>query len=162
MLNIGQCADVQSQSCPTLCNEWTAAHQASLSLTIFQSLHKLMPIVSVMPSNYLILCHPLLLLPSIFPSTRVFSNESAPCIRWPRYWSLSFNISPSNENIQGWFPLDLAGLIALVSKGLSRVFSSTTVLAAGSRLISQSTDRRYDYYSANFPGISIHLHTFRS
>ena len=95
MLNIGQCADVQSQSCPTLCNEWTAAHQASLSLTIFQSLHKLMPIVSVMPSNYLILCHPLLLLPSIFPSTRVFSNESAPCIRWPKYWS--FSISPSNE-----------------------------------------------------------------
>ena len=75
---------------------WTAARQASLSITNSQSLPKLMSIESVMPSNYLILCHPLLLLPSIFPSIRVFSNESALHIRWPKYWSLSFNISPSN------------------------------------------------------------------
>jgi len=75
---------------------WTAAHQASLSFTIFRSLLKLMFIESVMPSNHLILWHPLLLL-SIFPSIRVSSIESALCIRWPKYWSFSFNISPSNE-----------------------------------------------------------------
>ena len=76
---------------------WTATHQASLSITNSQSLPKLMSIESVMPSNHLILCHPLLLLPSIFPSIRVFSNESVLRIRWPKYWSFSFSISPSNE-----------------------------------------------------------------
>ena len=77
---------------------WTAAHQASLSFTICWSLLKLLSIDSVMPSNHLLLCHPLLLLPSIFPSIRGFSDESALCIRWPKYWSFSFNISPSNEH----------------------------------------------------------------
>ena len=77
---------------------WTAAHQASLSITNSQSFSKLMSIESVMPSNHLILCHPLLLLPSIFPSITVFSNESALHIRWPKYWSFSFSISPSNEH----------------------------------------------------------------
>ena len=77
---------------------WTAAHQASLSITNSQSLPKLMSIELVMPSNHLILCHPLLLLPSIFPSIRVFSNESALRIRWTKCWSFSFNISPSNEH----------------------------------------------------------------
>ena len=77
---------------------WTAARQASLSITNSQSPPKPMSIVSVMPSNHLILCHPLLLLPSIFPSIRVFSNESALQIRWPKYWSFSFNIRPSNEH----------------------------------------------------------------
>ena len=76
---------------------WTAAHQASLSFTISGSLLKLMSIVSVMPSNHLILCHTLLLLPSIFPSIRGFSNESALHIRWPKDWSFSFSISPCNE-----------------------------------------------------------------
>ena len=76
---------------------WTAVCQASLSITNSRSLHKPMSIESVMPSNHLILCHPLVLLPAIFPSIRVFSNESALCIRWPKYWSLSFSISPSNE-----------------------------------------------------------------
>ena len=76
---------------------WTWACQASLSFTVSQSLLKLMPIESVMPSNHLILYHPLLFLPSIFPSIRVFSNESALHIRWPEYWSFSFSISPSNE-----------------------------------------------------------------
>ena len=76
---------------------WTAACQASLSITNSWNLLKLMSIESVMPSNHLILCHPLLLLPSIFPSNRVFSNESVRHIRWPKYWSFSFNISPSNE-----------------------------------------------------------------
>ena len=75
----------------------TTAHQASLSFIISQSLLKLMSIESVMPSNHLIFCHPLLLLPSIFPSIRVFSSESALCIRWPKYWSFSFSISPSDE-----------------------------------------------------------------
>ena len=76
---------------------WTAAHQASLFFTISQSLLTLISIESVMPSNHLILCYPLLLLPSIFPSIRVFSNESALHIKWPKYWSFSFSISPSNE-----------------------------------------------------------------
>ena len=92
----GQFSSV-AQSCPTLCdpmNPWIAAHQASLSITNSQSSPKPMSIESVMPSNHLILCRPLLLLPSIFPSIRVFSNESA---LWPKYWS--FSISPSND---GW------------------------------------------------------------
>ena len=76
---------------------WTAACQASLAIANFQSLLKLMSIESVMSSNHLILCHPLLLLPSIFPGIRVFSNESVLHIRWPKYWSLSFSISPSNK-----------------------------------------------------------------
>ena len=76
---------------------WTTAHQAFLSLSISQSLPKFMSIALVMPSNYLILCHPLLPLPSIFPCIRVFSNESIPHIRWPKYWTFSFSISPSNE-----------------------------------------------------------------
>ena len=76
---------------------WTAERQASLAITNSRSLLKFVSIESVMPSNHLILCHPFLLLPSIFPSIRVFSNESALCIKWPKYWSFSFNISPSNE-----------------------------------------------------------------
>ena len=76
---------------------WTAAHQGPLSVTNFQSLPKLMSIESMMPSNHLILCHPLLLLPSIFPSIRVFSHESAVHIRWPKYWHFNFSIIPSNE-----------------------------------------------------------------
>ena len=83
---------------------WTTAYQASLSITNSRSLAKLMSTESVMPSNHLILCHPLLFLPSIFPSIRVFSNKSAVHIRWPKYWSFSFNISPSNEH-QDWSPL---------------------------------------------------------
>ena len=76
---------------------WTAAYQTSMSITNSQSLLKLMSIESVMPSNHLILCHPLLLLPSIFPRIRIFSNKSVLHIRWPKYWSFSFSISPSNE-----------------------------------------------------------------
>ena len=78
-------------------NPWIAGCQASLSFTTSQSLLKLMSIVSMMPSNHFILCHPFLLLPSIFPSIRVFSSELTVCIRWPKYWSFSFSISPSNE-----------------------------------------------------------------
>ena len=85
-----------AQSCPTLCDPWTKAYQASPSFTISQSLLKLMSIELVMPSNHLI-CHPLLLLPSIFPSITVFSNELVLSIRWPKYWRFSFSISPSKE-----------------------------------------------------------------
>ena len=89
---------VQSLSCaPLLVTSWPAAHQASLSITNSQSLLKLMSIESLMPFNHLILCCPLLFPPSIYPSIRVFSNESVLCIRWPKYWGFSFSISPSNE-----------------------------------------------------------------
>ena len=89
---------VQSLSCVRLfATTWTTAHQASLSITNSWNLLKLLSIQPVMPSNHLILCSPLLLLPSVFPSIRVFSNESVLCIRWPKYWSFSFSISPSNE-----------------------------------------------------------------
>ena len=105
---------------------WTAAHQASLSITNSQSLLKLMSIKSVIPSNHLILCLPLLLPSSIFPSIRVISNESALWIRWPKYWSFNFSISPSNE-YSGLIAFRIDCLIFLQSKGLSRVFSNTTV-----------------------------------
>ena len=93
---------------------WTAGHQASLSFTVSQSLLKPMSIDSVMPPNHLILCCPLLLLPSIFPSIRIFSNESALHIRWPKYWSFSFSISPFNE-YSGLisFRIDLFDLLAV-------------------------------------------------
>ena len=93
-----QFSSVQSLSRVRLfATPWTTARQDSLSITNSQSSPKVTSIESVMPSNHLILCRPLLLLPSIFPSIRVFSNESVLCIRWPKYWSFSFNISPSNE-----------------------------------------------------------------
>ena len=97
-LSRGGFSSVQSLSRVRLfATPWNAAHQASLSITNFRRLLKLMSIESVMPSSHLILCHPLLLPPSIFPNIRVFSNESVLPIRWPKYWSFSFNISPSNE-----------------------------------------------------------------
>ena len=96
---------------------WTAAHPASLSFTTSQSLLKLMSIESVMPSYHLILCCPLLLLPSIFPSFRFFSKELVLCIRWPKYWSFCFSINPSHE-YSGLISLGLTGWIFLLSKGL--------------------------------------------
>ena len=103
-----------AQSCPTLCDPWIAARQASLSVTISQSSFKLMSIESVMPSSHLILCHPLLLLPPIPPSIRVFSNESTLCMLWPKYWSFSFSIIPSKE-ISGLisFRMDWLDLLAV-------------------------------------------------
>ena len=92
---------------------WTAAYQASLSITNSRSPPKLMSIESVMASNHLILCHPLLLLPSIFPSIRIFSNESTLRIRWPKYWSFSLNISPSNEHPGLIFRMDWLALLAV-------------------------------------------------
>ena len=113
------------QLCLTLATPWIAACQVSLSFPISQSLLKLISIESVMPSKHLILCHPLLLLPSIIPSIRVFSNESLLDIRWPKYWSFSFSIVLP-MNIQDGFPLGWTGWYSLQSKGLSRVFSNTT------------------------------------
>ena len=113
-------------SCPPLCDPKDSStpgfpvHHQLLEPTQTQSIE------SVMPSNHLILCCPLLFQPSIFSSTRVFSNESVLRISWPNYWSFSFNISPS-KNIQDWFPLGWTGWISLQSKRLSRVFSNATV-----------------------------------
>ena len=121
-----------AQSCLTLCDLMNCR---IVSITNSRSLPKLMSIESVMPSNYVILCHPLLLLPSIFPSMRVFSNESALCIRWPKYWSFSFNISPSNEHPELiTFRMDWLDLLA--AQGLSRVSSNTTVKSINSLVLS--------------------------
>ena len=108
---------------------WTAAHQASLFITNSWSLPKLMSIKSVMPSNHLIHCHPLLLLPSILPSIRAFSNESVLHIRWPKYWSFTFSISPSNE-YSGLISFGMDWFDLLQSKGLSRVFSNNNSKAS--------------------------------
>ena len=105
---------------------WTAAHQASLSINNSWSLLKFMSIELVMPSGHLILCGPPLLLPSIFPSIRFFSNESVLHIRWPKYWSFRINISPSNKH-SGLISLGWTGWISLQFRGLSRVFSNSTV-----------------------------------
>ena len=114
-----QFSSVQSLSHVRLfATPWIAAHHDSLSITNSQSSLRFTFIESVMPSSHLILCHPLLLLPPIPPSIRVFSNESTLRMRWPKYWSFSFSIIPSKE---------IPGLISLQSKGLSRVFSNTTV-----------------------------------
>ena len=115
---------------------WTTARQASLSITNSWSPPKTMAIESVMPSNHLILCHPLLLLTSIFPSIRVFSNESALHIRWPSI-GVSASTSVLPTNIQDWSPLGWTGWISLQSKGLSRVFSNTTV-------------QKHQFFSAQF------------
>ena len=120
-------SSVQSLSCVRLfVTPWTTAHQASLSVINSWSLPRPMSIESVMPSNHLILCYLLLLLPSVFPSIRVFSNESVLHIRWPKYWSFGFNISPSSEH-PGLISFRMDWLDLLESKGLSRVFSNTTV-----------------------------------
>ena len=105
---------------------WIAARQASLPITISQNSLKLTSIELVIPSSHLILYRPLLLLPPIPPSIRVFSNESTLCMRGPKYWSFSLSIIPSKE-YQGWSPLEWTGWLSLQSKGLSRVFSNTTV-----------------------------------
>ena len=115
---------------------WTAACQASLPFTLSQSLLKLMSIESVMPSNHLILCRLLLLLPSIFPSIRVFSNESALHIRWPKYWSFSFSISPSNEHSglvsfrMDRFPLDLLAVQGTLKSLLQHHSSKASIFGA--------------------------------
>ena len=140
---------VQFSSVPQSClfaAPWTAAHQASQSITKSRSLLKLMSIESVMPSNHLILCGPLLLL-SMFPSIRVFSNESILPIRWPKYWSFSFSIRHSNEH-PGLISFRMGWLDLLAVQGLSRVFSNTTV-------------QKHQSFSAQFSLWSCsHIHTW--
>ena len=119
---------VQSLSCVQLfATPWIAAHHVSLSITISWSSLKLTSIESVMPSSHLILCCPLFLLPPIPPSIRVFSNESTLHMTWPKYWSFSLSKSFLPKNTQDKSPLEWTGWISLQSKGLSRVFSNTTV-----------------------------------
>ena len=126
MYHINKLSSVQSLSRVWLfVTPWTRAHQASLSITNSWSVPKGMFIELVIPSNHLILCHPLLLLTSVFPSIKVFSNESAIHIRWPKYWSFSFNISSFNEH-SVLISLRMDSLDLLQSKGLLRVFSNTT------------------------------------
>ena len=121
-------SSVQSLSCVRLfATPWIAARRASLSITSSWSSLRLMSFESVMPSSHLILCRPLLLLPPIPPSIRVFSNESTLCMRWPKYWSFSLSIIPSKE-IPGLISFRWPGWISLQSKGLSRVFSNTSNL----------------------------------
>ena len=131
---------------------WIAACQAPLSITNSQSLLKLMSIESVMPSRHLILCLPLLLLPSNFPSHIVFSNESALHIRWPKYWSYRFNIGPYHEH-SGLISFRMDWLISLQSKGLSRVFSNITVqkhLCFGTQLsLSPTIISMHDYWKSH-------------
>ena len=109
----GCCYSVRLRRVWLFVTPWTAARQASLSITNSRSLIKLLPIASVMPSNHLLFCHPPLLLPSTVPSIRVFSNESAPGIRWAKYWSFSFSISPSNESGLISFRMDWLDLLAV-------------------------------------------------
>ena len=128
---------------------WTAARQASLSITNSQSLLKLMFIESVMPSNHLILCHPLLFPPSIFPSTRVFSSESVLRIRWPKFWNFSLNISPSNQ-YSGliFFRMDWLGLLAVqetLKSLLQHHSSKASVLWPSAFFIVQLTSK-HDYW----------------
>ena len=120
---------------------WTATCQASLSITNSWNLLKLMSIESVMPSNHLILCHPLLLLPSIFPRIRVFSNESVLCLRWPKYWSFSFSISPSNQYSglisfrMNW--LDLLAVQEILKSLLQHQSSKASILRGSAFFIAQ-------------------------
>ena len=139
---------VVTQSCSALCDPMDTACQASLSFTIYWSLLKLMSIESVMPSNHLVLCHPLLLLPSIFPSIGDFSKESVLCIRWPKYWS--FSISPSNEYLGLISKIDWFDLLAVqetlksLLESLEPQFKGINSLAL-SFLYSPTLTSIYDY-----------------
>ena len=131
-----------TQSRLTICNPMNAAHQASLSITNSWCLCKLMSLKLMMPSSHLILCHPLLLPPSIFPSIRVFSNESALRMRWPKYWSFSFNTSPSNEHPgpisfrMDW--LDLLAVEGMLKSLLQHHSSKASILQCSAFLQSNS------------------------
>ena len=143
-----QCSSVQSFSCVRLfATPWITVHQASLSINNPRSSPKLTSIESVMPSSHLILCRPLLLLPPIPPSIRVFSIESILRMKWPKYWSFSFSIRPSNEH-PGLISFRMDWLDSLQSKGLSRVFSNITV-------------QKHQYFSAQLSSQSnSHIHTW--
>ena len=145
---LGGFSSVQSLSHIQVCaTPWIAARQAYLSITISRNSLKLTSIGLVMPSSHLIFCHPLLLLALIFPSIRVFSNESTLHMRWPKYWSFSFSISPFNKHT-GLISFRMTGWISLQSKGLSRVFSNTTV-------------QKHQFFSAQPSSqSSSHIHTW--
>ena len=136
-----------AKSCPALCDPMDCSTPGFLSFTISQTLLKLMSIESVMPPNHLVLCCPLLLLPSISPSIRVFSKELALCIRWPKCWT-STKASVLLMNIQDWSPLGWTGLISLLSEVLSGFFSNTTV-------------QKHQFFSAQ-PSLwsNSHIHTW--
>ena len=135
-----------AKSCPTLRDFWTAAHQDSFSFAISRGLLKLVCIESVMPFNHLILFHPLLLLPSVFPSIRVFSNESALLIGWPKYWNFSFSISPSNSGLISfkinWF--DLLAVQGTLKSSPAPQFKSINSLALN-LLYSATLISKHDY-----------------
>ena len=136
VLGISQLSSVQSLSRVRLfVTPWTAARQASLSITNSRSLFKLMSFTFVMSSNHLILCCPLLLLPLIFPSIRVFSNESVLCIRWPKYWNFSFSISPSNE-YAGLISFRMDRLDLLAVQGTQESFPTPQVRGINSSVFS--------------------------
>ena len=143
-----QLSSVQSLSCVQLfVTPWTAAHQASLSITNSRSLLKCMSIELVMPSNHLILCRPLLLPPSIIPSIRVFSNESALHIRWPKYWSFSLSISPSNEHPRLIsFRMDRLDLLAIQGTLKSLLQHHSSKASALSFLYSPTLTSVHDYW----------------
>ena len=148
VLLLSSVSSVQSLSRVRLfATPWIAACQASLSITISQSSLRLRSIKTVMPSSHLILWRPLLLLPSISPSIRVFSNESTLHMRWPKYWGFAFaSVLPMNT--QDWSPLEWTGWISLQSKGLSRVFSNTTV-------------QKHQFFTAQLSSQSnSHIHTW--
>ena len=151
-----QVSSVQSLNCARLfATPWIAARQASLSITNSRSSLRLTSIESVMPSSHLILGHPLLLLPLIPPSIRVFSNESALHIRWPKYWSFSFNISPSNEH-PGLISVRTDCLDLLVLQGTLK-----SLLQQHSRAFSNTTVQNHQFFSAQFSLKSnSHIHTW--
>ena len=147
----GYCCCSLAKSCPTICDSWTATCQASQSFTISWSLLKLTSIESVMPSNYLILCHSLLLLPSIFPSIRVFSSESVLRLRWPKYWS--FSISPSNEYSElvsiriDWF--DLLAVKRTLKSPLQHHSSKASILRCSAFFMVQLSQFIHDYWKSH-------------
>ena len=144
---------------PLFVTPWTAASQASLSITNSWSLLKLMSIKSVMPSYHLILCHPLLLVPSIFPSIKIFSNESALCMRWPKYWSFSFNISPFNE-YPGLISFRMDWLDLLAIQGTLKTLLQQHSWKASILLYSPSLTTIHDMYLFFFKLIS-YLNNYR-
>ena len=157
MLTISYPFNIHSDQLPSrvrlFATPWTAARQASQSITKSQILLKLMSIESVMPSNHLILCHPLLLPPSIFPSIRAFSNESVLHIRWPKYWSFSFSISPSKEYSRLiFFRIDWLDLLAVQEtvKNLLQQHSSKSINSLVFSLLYGSTPTSiYDYWESH-------------
>ena len=138
-----------TQLCLTFATPWIATHQASLSITSSQNLPKFKSIESLMPPNHLILCHPLLFLPSFFPRIRIFSNESVLHIRWPKYWSFSFNIRPFNEHSRLIsFRMDWLGLLAVqrILKSLLQHHSSKASILQHCFLYSPTLISIHDYW----------------